>query len=198
MIARSGTKSQCTEIGTLVFQHLGKEIQQYHCLYSPLYSNLISGQRMGKHKLNVKTESVTLWKEGKRLYEMDIDQREECGHISYDTLRTFPGCPKFGTKPRCEKGKATKPPTKRQPHNNVIRTSRPLERLHAGLVGPLKPTTLGTQYKYLLVVTDDFSRYVITAPLRTKGETTKKLVNTISALEKAATHQVSQIQFLGG
>lgn len=63
-------------------------------------------------------------------------------------------------------------------------------------MGPIKPITPGTQYQYLLVVTDDFSRYVITKPLRTKDETPDKLVETINALEKTTNNQylVSQIQ----
>ena len=122
----------------------------------------------------------------------ELDQRY--GHISFDTLKTLPECPKCNHKPRCEaceKGKATKQPAKR---DGTIRTSRPLERLHADLVGPITPTTPSTQYRHLLVVTDDYSRYVATKPLRTKNETTEELIEIINALEKATTHQVTQIQ----
>ena len=61
-------------------------------------------------------------------------------------------------------------------------------------MGPIKPVTAPTQYKYLLVVTDDYSRYVITKPIRTKDETTNELIAIINALEKATTHHVAQIQ----
>ena len=129
--------------------------------------------------------------------EEGIELHESYGHISYDTLQMLPECPKLETKPRCEaceKGKATKPPARNQGKNGTIRTSKPLERLHADLVGPMKPITPSTQYRCLLVTTDDVSQYVVTKPIRTKNETTDALVEIINALEKATTHQVSQVQ----
>ena len=122
------------------------------------------------------------------------EMHERYGHISYDTLSTLPEFPKIKERPRCEsceKGKAKKPPAR---NHGIIRTTRPLERLHADLVGPIKPTTPSTQYKYLLVMTDDFSRYVATMPISTKDETTDALIEIINVLEKATIHQVSQIQ----
>jgi hypothetical protein len=116
---------------------------------------------------------------------------ERYGHISFDTLKALPKCPKINikNKPRCkacEKGKATKPVAKDyQKRAPKIRTSRPLERLHADLVGPIYPVTPGNLFKYLLIVTDDFSRYVTTKPLQKKSDTTKGLIEIIDAFEAA-------------
>ena len=121
--------------------------------------------------------------------EVIKDLHERYGHISFDTLSTLPEYPKgHNIKPwckACEKGKATKPPSLKQLSNQAIRTSRPLKRLHADLVGPIEPVTPGNQYKYFLVVTDDFSRYVITKPLQKKNDATEALIEIISILEKA-------------
>jgi transposase InsO family protein len=134
---------------------------------------------------------------------------ERYGHISFNTLKNLPECPKFNikNKPRCkacEKGKATKPAAKNhQKRAPKIRTSRPLERLHADLVGPIYPVTPGNQFKYLLIVTDDFSRYVTIKPLQKKSDTTKGLIEIIDAFEaacnprekvKQVTSRVHQVQ----
>ena len=222
--AHDKSVSTCNKKGTLVFEHNGKTHRLENTLYNPTYSNLISGQRQGKYTLECEGQDAKLLSKGEVIYKMKVDGKgamwikvektariqnvnnqkealelhERYGHISYDTLKSLPECSKFDTKPRCEaceKGKATKPAARN--HNKKgtqIRTSRPLERLHADLVGPIKPTTPSTQYKYLLTVTDDYSRYVVTTRLKAKSGTTDALINTVNALEKATTHQVSQIQ----
>ena len=124
---------------------------------------------------------------------------ERYGHISYDTLQNLPEYPKgyeVGKPPRCEaceKGKATKPPS---PKSTIgpIRTTAPLERLHCDLVGPVKPHTPEKQFQYLLLVTDDYSRYMSAKPLRTKDETADALVEIINILEKATELPVKMIQ----
>ena len=110
---------------------------------------------MGTHILRQEGNMATQEKEGKTIYQMDVDYRgglwikntegkinytstkdqvkdlyERYGHISFDTLKTLPEYPKDKTikKPRCEaceKGKATKPPLLKS--NQAIRTIRPLE-----------------------------------------------------------------------
>ncbi|KAF8456556.1 hypothetical protein BGX38DRAFT_37454 [Terfezia claveryi] len=73
--AHDGAISYCDIIGTLVFHHNGREIPHRDCLYNPNYTNLISGQRMGRHVLTVERDQATL-KKGKRvIYQMDVDQR---------------------------------------------------------------------------------------------------------------------------
>jgi len=122
---------------------------------------------------------------------------ERYGYISFDSLKTLPEFPKKfqGPYPRCEaceKGKATKPPA---PQSKVgpIRTTKSLGRIHCDLVGPIKSPTPAKQYQYLLVVTDDYSRYMSAKPLYTKDETTDALVEIINVLEKASEHQVKYI-----
>jgi hypothetical protein len=116
---------------------------------------------------------------------------EKYGHISFDSLKNLPKCPKFNikNKPRCkayEKGKAIKPAAKtHQKMALKIRTSGPLERLHADLVGLIYPVIPGNQFKYLLMVTDDFSRYVATKPLKKKSGTTQGLIEIIDPFEAA-------------
>jgi hypothetical protein len=116
---------------------------------------------------------------------------ERYGHISFDTLKALPECPKFNIKNKphckaCENGKATKPAAKNyQKRAPKIQPSRLLDRLHANLVGPINPMTPGKQFKYLLIVTDDFSRYVTTKLLQQKLNTTKGLIKIIDAFEAA-------------
>ena len=56
---------------------------------------------------------------------------------------------------------------------------------------PIEPITPGNQYKYLLVVTNDFSRYIVTKPLRKKSDAADALIEIINALEKATNNQYS-------
>ena len=227
--AHDGSISICDTMGTLVIRHNNQTISHEECLYDPTYSNLISGQRMGSHKMLIDNYKGLLQRKNEIEYKIEIDERggmwithdnshadikmqittnqewelekaremhERYGYISHDTLSTLHEFPKIQHKPRCEaceKGKATKPPAKNQ-QKEGIRTQRPLERIHADLVGPIKPITPSTQYQYLLVVTDDFTGYMATTPLKTKNETTDKLVSIINALEKATNHNVLQIQ----
>lgn len=120
--------------------------------------------RRKEKQRNAQTNSVSTEK------ETAISLHERYGHISYDTLRKLPEYAKgYTEKPTCkacEKGKATKPAAEdHSKSGNQIRTSRPLQRLHGDLVGPIKPITTSTQYEYLLVITDDYTRYMVTKPL---------------------------------
>jgi len=190
-------------------------------LYDPTYSNIVSAQRIQSYTLQVNGNQAKVIIKGKDMLQMTRDDQgalwikpeekkvskvatqddiramhERYGHISYSTLKLLPEYPKSytGENPRCEaceKGKATKPPAPRQP---IIRTQRPLGRLHADVVGPIEPVTPGTQFRYLLVVTDDFSRYMITKPLRKKSDAADALIEIINALEKATSLTVKAIQ----
>ena len=132
--------------------------------------------------------------------EVAREIHERYGHISYDTLSTLPQFPKIPKelRPRCEpceKGKATKPPARDQDKKGrKIRTKQPLERLHADLVGPITPVTPRTQYKYLLVVVDDYSRYTVTKAIKTKDTARNALMEIIMALETATSRKVKGIQ----
>jgi len=112
-------------------------------------------------------------------------------------IKNLPEYPKTpGTPPRCEaceKGKATKPPSLKSKVGRR-RTKQPLERIHCNLVGPIKPPTPGKQHQYLLVVTNDYTRYMSAKPVRTKDETGNALIEIINILEKAAEYLVKMIQ----
>jgi len=106
-----------------------------------------------------------------------------------------PTCWKTRCEP-CKKDKAMKPLS---PKAKVgpIRAKQPLERIHCDLVGPIKSPTPGNQYQYLLVITDDYTRYMSAKPLKTKDETTKVLVEIVNILERAAEHPVKMIKPTG-
>jgi len=219
-----GSKSVCKTKGTLTISHNGNIHQLDKCLYDSTYSNLISGQRINQQlstlTLEINSFRGSISSKKAKVFNVEIHNlggiwiREEWGarvsriespkelydrygHISYNTLKNLPEYPKSaGAPPRCEaceKGKATKSPP---PESKVgpIRTTKPLERIYCDLVGPIKPLTPAKQYQYLLVVTDDYSRYISAKPLRTKDETTNVLVEIINILEKASEYTVKYIQ----
>ena len=86
---------------------------------------------------------------------------ERYGYISYNTLKTLPKYPKDEKEKirckACEQGKATKPSALKQPQELQIRTNRIPERIHVDLIEPIKPTTPGRQYQYLMNVVEDHS-----------------------------------------
>jgi len=122
---------------------------------------------------------------------------ERYGHISYSTLCTLPeytmgiGKEKIRCK-ACEQRKATKPSAPKRPQEP--RSTRIMERIHADLIRPIKPSTPSKEYKYLLNVIEDHSRYIITKPLRTKKDTRQAFINIINAMEAATNLRISQIQ----
>jgi len=131
-----------------------------------------------------------------------ISLHERYGHIFYDTLRTLPEFPKdWKEKIRCEaceKGKATKPPSPKQPPQN--RATKLLERIHVDLIGPMDTPTPGKQNKYLMMIVEDHSRYMLTHAIPTKGDAGDELIIIINKLEKvvSSAHErpihLSQIQ----
>ena len=113
VIAHDGTTSHCKQIGTLVFNHNGRDIEHKDCLYDSSYSNIISGQQInnnGKNTLKFNGDNAILRQERKIVYRMDKDSSgglwikpkgagtgdeittlyKMYGHISYDTLHTLP------------------------------------------------------------------------------------------------------------
>jgi len=134
--------------------------------------------------------------------ELAISLHERYGYISYDTLRTLPEFPKdWKEKIRyeaCEKEKATKLPSPKQPLQN--RATKLLERIHVDLIGPMDTPTPVKQNKYLMMIVDDHSRYMLTHAIPTKGDAGDALIIIINKLEKAVSSvherpiQLSQIQ----
>jgi len=62
------------------------------------------------------------------------------------------------------------------------------------LIGPIKPVTPGNQYQYLLVVVDDFSRYVSVKPLKKKSDAEDELITIINLLENLTNLRTNQVQ----
>jgi len=131
-----------------------------------------------------------------------ISLHERYGHISYDTLRTLPEFLKNKKEKirceACEKGKATKPPSPKQPPQS--RATKLLERIHVDLIGPIDTPTPGKQNKYLMMMVEDHSRYMVTHAIPTKGNAEDAFIVIINKLEKAVSsaHErpihLSQIQ----
>ena len=130
-----------------------------------------------------------------------MDLHERYGHISFDTLKSLPEGQKYHgkTAPRCEAciaGKSTKPPAK--PYKDgkkgqLLRSERPLEQLHADLIGPFTKEWLGK--KYVLTAMDDFTRYCTAIPIKAKSDTKGALKEWIKMLEtQCSPHKVVQLQ----
>jgi hypothetical protein len=66
----------------------------------------------------------------------------------------------------CQLGKQTRAAHKK---TSGIQTSRNLELLHMGLMGPTRTAGLGGK-RYILVIVDDFSRYTWAIPLQEKSD----------------------------
>ncbi len=73
--------------------------------------------------------------------------------------------------------------TRKSFNENRTRAGRPGYKTHADLIGPLNPAAIVTQGKYVLTVVDDFSRYATTYVMKTKRETTDRLVNYFKYLK---------------
>ena len=91
-------------------------------------------------------------------------------------LEAVEGLPKFGKVERticgaCQMGKQTKVS---HPKVNMIATSRCLELLHIDLIRPTRTESLGGK-RYIMVIVDDFSRYIWVEFLREKSEASEKL-----------------------
>ena len=113
---------------------------------------------------------------------------ERYGHISFSTLKKLPEArdisPEEFNKAECIpciKGKSTKPGAR--PSDIEIRTQDILERLHCDLIGPMESEWLGK--KYVLTIIDDFSRYCIAIPIRSKSDTTEVLKQAIKEIQLA-------------
>ena len=153
-----------------------------------------------------------------------LDLHERYVHISFNTILSLPECPKPSPewkKPRCLRSRKN-PQATLAKTKHPIRTNKPLtawwqknsyptkqkliqkliqgyeffchQAVHADLIGPIKPVTPGNQYQYLLVVVDDFSRYVLVKPLNKKGEAGDTLIEIINLLENHTNIRTNQVQ----
>ena len=119
-----------------------------------------------------------------------MDLHERYGHISFDTLKSLPEGQIYHGKsaPRCEAciaGKSVKPQAKASKgpdgKSAQIRSNKPLERIHADLIGPFTKEWLGK--KYVLTAMDDYTRYCTAIPIKAKSDTKKALKTWIKMLE---------------
>jgi len=69
-----------------------------------------------------------------------------------------------------------------------------MERIHADLIGPIKPSTPSKEYKYLLNIIEDHSRYITVIPLRAKKDAGNALIKVINEMEAATHLRLSKIQ----
>ena len=82
--------------------------------------------------------------------------------------------------------------TQAQPHPSVrSRATRPLEKVHVDLVGPL-PTSLKGE-RYWLTIVDDYSRYGWTILLHTKDQAKLRIIEWISKVERQTESKLKHI-----
>ena len=72
----------------------------------------------------------------------------------------------------CTRGKQVRTSFKSK---NCVSTSRPLELLHVDLCGPMRVTGRGGK-RYVLVIVDDYSRFIWTLFLTSKDESFEKFL----------------------
>ncbi|KAJ0589507.1 putative RNA-directed DNA polymerase [Helianthus annuus] len=90
----------------------------------------------------------------------------------------------------CVKGKQKK---KSHPTKQVNSVSRPLERLHMDLFGPVNVKSITGDY-YCLVVTDDYSRFSWVSFLKTKDETFDSLMALFKRIENLYQRRIKRIR----
>jgi hypothetical protein len=164
----NGTWNKAELIGEIQFQIAGQNIQLKGVLYKPEFSSLINSQKItGRKRLidDDNTNDAYLDVNGKRLFNftkvggklMVYDEPElintlttdvveewhkRCGHLPLKSFYSIQEAPpglavhKSLECEACAKGKSAKSARKTQ--TNPICTTRPLERVYANLVGPMK------------------------------------------------------------
>jgi transposase InsO family protein len=80
----------------------------------------------------------------------------------------------------CLQGKMTKTPFPTSQSRSVA----PLQLVHADLMGPIEVRSFHGNHRYILVIVDDYSRYVWTYTLRTKSEAIERIVEWTAMAER--------------
>jgi len=124
----------------------------------------------------------------------EVEWYERYGHLPFSVFRYIPEAPQhlYTCKIQCAgciKAKMTKPIS----HSYGIRTSRVGELLHIDLYRLLPVQDL-YQKKYMLVLTDDYSRFIMTRAIREKADTAEALQEMIPAFEKVTNCQVGGLR----
>ena len=210
--ACNGTKTTALHEGTLKMIYNRRFIILKNVLYHPSFYNLINGQRLKHLNILTKGTNTEVRTEGEILYNIDrdntgtlwikpddknpvkvnkvtlMDLHERYGHISFDSLKSLPEAQKYHGKaaPKCEAciaGKSVKPTAKMEAGGRTtrVRSNTPLERIHADLIGPFSKEWLGK--KYVLTMMDDYSRYCIAIPIRSKSDSKEHVKEWIKILE---------------
>ena len=102
---------------------------------------------------------------------------QRLGHASHKQLEKISKCdvviglPKFEKIEKCICGQCQMGKQVKSKHLSVtkVQTLRPLELLHINLISPARVQSLGGK-RYILVVVDDFTRYIGVVLLRDKVE----------------------------
>ena len=120
---------------------------------------------------SAKTDQIDLW-------------HQRLGHASHKQLEKISKCdavvglPKFEKIDKCICGPCQICKQIKSKHLSVasVQTSRPLELLHIDLMGPARVQSLGGK-KYILVVVDDFTRYIWVVLLKDKVKAPEKMIH---------------------
>ncbi len=73
------------------------------------------------------------------------------------------------------------------------KTSAILERLHSDLLGPLPPS-VGKGAKYIATIIDDYSRYSVVQPIKSKDELSRVMKETIAMFERQSGKEVKNVR----
>ena len=76
----------------------------------------------------------------------------------------------------------------------AVTSSRVLELLHMDLCGRVKVQSRGGK-KYILVIVDDYSRFIWTRFLRSKAKTPDELIVFFNMIQTKLNHVIAEIKF---
>ena len=120
--------------------------------------------------------NIYQWHE--RLAHLSRSQIRKLGAAKLIHIKRQPG--EHGACDICLQSKAVKTPS----HEHMPATKRPFERFHFDLVGGRRSLPFTSKaYKYILIVTDDYSRYKWAWALKYKSQAVTKLQWLIRSLK---------------
>ena len=123
------------------------------------------------------------------------------GHASHKQLEKISKCdvviglPKFEKIEKCICGQCQMGKQVKSKHLSVtkVQTLRPLELLHINLISPARVQSLGGK-RYILVVVDDFTRYIGVVLLRDKVEAPEKMIHLCKKLQVEKGTMIAKIR----
>ena len=202
-------------IGDILLPHNGKNIILRDVLYSPHFSNLISGLRSAKKCSVLERDDgkATLKIEDKMVYQMEVDPNglwikpddlnvtilklnsnklqelhERYGHLPFPALKKLPEAKDIPPKEfaKAECISCIKGKSTKPGARPSDLSTRTQEVLERIHCDLIGP--METEWlgkKYVLTIIDDFSRYCIAIPIRAKSDTTETLKQAIKEMELA-------------